>query len=80
MDGLDEGGGREVRNRFPNLAIGEAHGALWVTIDRPGDRNSLDSETIEQLQAQLDDAVRTVLVYFIFNQPQGSRSSPHIPL
>jgi enoyl-CoA hydratase/carnithine racemase len=50
------GEGRQVRRQFPNLAVDEAHGALWVTLDRPGDRNSLDSETIAQLLAQLESA------------------------
>lgn len=56
MNGFNERGGRELRNRFPNLAISQAQDALWVTINRPGDRNSLDSETIAQLQAQLEVA------------------------
>jgi len=56
VNGFNERGGRELRNRFPNLAISQAQDALWVTINRPGDRNSLDSETIAQLQAQLEVA------------------------
>jgi len=39
-----------------NLLVREDLGAWWVTIHRPRDRNALDSETIAQLQDQLEAA------------------------
>ncbi len=42
--------------RGTNLSIHEEDRIAWVTIDRPQDRNSLDSETIAELKQHLDDA------------------------
>ena len=41
---------------FKNLQVYEDGSVHWVTINRPRDRNSLDSETIEELEAHLNAA------------------------
>lgn len=43
-------------NRFPNLMVREEHDACWVSINRPGDRNALDSQTMDALMGQLEAA------------------------
>lgn len=43
-----------MSRRWKHLAIREANGVSWVTINRADDRNSLDSETIGELQHHLE--------------------------
>jgi len=45
-----------VTARARNLEVRAERDVHWVTVDRPGDRNSLDSQTIEELQAHLAQA------------------------
>ncbi len=56
MDERHRGEGHRVSMGFSNLVIREADDVHWVTINRPGDRNSLDSETLVQLQGHLEVA------------------------
>ncbi len=46
----------EMSERFANLRVSRAPDVQWVTIARPKDRNSLDSDTIDQLRRQLEEA------------------------
>lgn len=46
-------------DRFPSLTVHDARGVCWVSIDRQGDRNSLDRQTIDELCEQLADAERS---------------------
>jgi enoyl-CoA hydratase len=41
---------------WKGLAVRQENGVSWVTIDRVEDRNSLDSETIDELRCQLESA------------------------
>lgn len=53
-------------DRFPHLIIGESGDICWVKIDRPGDRNSLSSDLIDQLRLQLEaveDTSARAIVY-----------------
>lgn len=55
--------------RFPNLLFRVADGTAWVTIDRAGDRNALDTETIAALRGQLTAAEAAGLRAIVY---QGS--------
>jgi len=45
--------GWQVDDRFPNLVFREEDRVMWVQIDRPVDRNALDTVTIASLSDQL---------------------------
>ncbi len=42
-----------------NLEVRAERDVHWVTVDRPGDRNSLDSQTIEELRTHLAEAAES---------------------
>lgn len=54
-----EEGGYSMADRFPHLIIGESGDICWVKIDRPGDRNSMTSDLIDQLGMQLEAVENT---------------------
>jgi enoyl-CoA hydratase len=56
MDGDNARKGHQANGGFPNLVTRELDQIHWVTINRPEDRNSLDSETLVQLRCHLETA------------------------
>lgn len=48
-----------MRDQFSHLIINESDDICWVKINRPGDRNSLNSELIDELAQQLEKVEKT---------------------
>ena len=48
-----------MQARFAHLITSETNEVCWVTIDRPGDRNSLNSELIDELAHHLESVEKS---------------------
>lgn len=51
---------------YPHLIIKHSHDICWVTINRPGDRNSIHSALMEELGSMLDEIEQTAARAIVF--------------
>ncbi len=57
---------------WKGLTVRQENGVCWVTIDRVGDRNSLDSGTIDELRRQLESAEKADVRAVVYRGAGGA--------